>query len=133
MFLVHALDRIIEVPRALVEPLEPLARGVKCLRQALILRRLEVRVEDLQGCQRLGERHIVGVLICEVEEVSVLRPMDPLDLHEGEAASLHAGGLALDVVEVVEDLELVVTHIGGGLHSRLRGLAVEGELLEVVR
>lgn len=59
--------------------------------------------------------------------------MDPLDLHEGEAASLHACGLALNVVEIVEDLELVVTHIGGGLHSWLGGLAVEGELLEVVR
>lgn len=55
MFLVHALDRIIEVPCALVEPLEPLARCVKCFGQALILRRLEVRVEDLQGGQRLGE------------------------------------------------------------------------------
>jgi len=59
--------------------------------------------------------------------------MDPLDLHEGEAASLHACGFALDVVEVVEDLELVVTHVRGGFHSWLGGLAVEGELLEVVR
>ena len=132
MFLVHALDRVVQVPRALVEALEPLARRVEGLGQALILSRLEVRVEDLQGGQRLGERHIVVVLICEVEIVSVLRPMDALDLHEGEASSLHSCGLALDVVEVVKDLELVVTHVGRGLHSWLRGLAVEGKLLEVV-
>ena len=131
MFLVHALDRVVEIPRALVEALEPLARCAKCLGQALILIRLEVRVKDLQRGQRLGKRHIV-VLICEVEVVSVLRPMDSLDLHEGQAASLHTSGLALDIVEIVKDLELIVAHIGRGLHSWLRGLAVEGELLELV-
>ena len=90
-----------------------------------------MRVEDLQGGQCLGKRHIV-IFICEVEVVLVLRTMDALDLHEGEASSLHTCGLALDIVEVVKDLEFVVTHVGRCLHSWLRGLAVEGELLEVV-
>jgi hypothetical protein len=58
--------------------------------------------------------------------------MDALDLHEWEASSLHTCGLALDIVKVVKDLEFIVTHVGRGLHSWLRGLAVEGKLLEVV-
>lgn len=118
--------------------------------------RVVLGVEDLQTAHSLvgpivrggrrgeaapiGHHRVVG-FICEVKDVigavitinSGAGSVDALNSHQWDATSVQASRLALDIVEVMQDLELIVTHVRGGLHSALLGrLAVVSGLVKVV-
>lgn len=136
VLLVHVLNGVVQVPRALIEALEPLARGGECAREHLILWRLELRVEYLQGAEGLGQGHILRVIAPgEVEQVEVLvfRSVDPFHSHKRHAAALCSRRLALNVIEIMQYFVLGIAHIGRVLHPvGLRGGAIVSEMLEVL-
>lgn len=55
-------------------------------------------------------------LLCEIEQVKCSFvvcgwSVDPLDSHQRYATPVEAGRLTLDVVEIVQNLELIVTQV----------------------
>lgn len=83
MLLVQIGDGLVQISRALVEPIEPFAWWCQGPCHVLSLTRLELWIEDLQRGQCLGQSHVLSRIIGEVENVEspVLRLINSFNLH----------------------------------------------------
>lgn len=111
MLIVQIVDCLIQVPRTLVESIEPLTWGSHVSRHVISLTWLEMGVENLERSEGFWQLGVSRGIIRKVENVKspIFWPLNSFHFHQRNTTTVHTCRFTLNVVVVMQDLIFIVT------------------------